>query len=47
MDYPADHLFRKIFGLYDMPLEFYNGIDDVISHIAISRKKNFSLTCIK
>ena len=25
-----------------MPNEFYNGIDDVISHIAISKTKRFN-----
>lgn len=41
LDYPAEHLMRKIKGLSDMPNEFYTGIDDVISHIAISKTKRF------
>lgn len=44
LDYPPEHIFRKIKGLYDMPLEFYNGIDDVVSHIAISKTKRFTGT---
>ena len=32
---------RKIKGFNDLPKEFYTGIDDVVSHIAISKKKSY------
>jgi probable 2-oxoglutarate dehydrogenase E1 component DHKTD1 len=41
LDYPPEDLMRKIKGYNDMPSTFYTGIDDVVSHIAVSRKKKF------
>ncbi|KRX07891.1 hypothetical protein PPERSA_10279 [Pseudocohnilembus persalinus] len=41
MDYPVEQLFNKIEGNNDMPEEYYNACDDVVSHIALSKKKSF------
>ena len=41
LDYPYGELVRKIQGLNDMPDEYYQGIDDVISHISVSKRKQF------
>lgn len=41
LDYPPEHIIRKIKGYNDMPKEFTSAIDDVISHIAVTKKKKF------
>lgn len=41
LDYPPDHLFRKIKGNSEMPEEYYNSVDDVVSHIAVTKTKTF------
>ncbi len=41
MDYPSRDLFYKMQGKCDIPSEFYNRVDDVVSHIACSNKKVF------
>ncbi|KAL4472230.1 hypothetical protein ABPG72_013863 [Tetrahymena utriculariae] len=38
LDYPVADLLRKISGHPDLPNELYNYIDDVVSHIAVSKK---------
>lgn len=38
LDYPIADLFRKISGYSDMPNELYNYIDDVVSHISVSKR---------
>lgn len=41
LDYPARDLFSKIMGKCDIPEEYYNRTDDVVSHIACSNRKTF------
>lgn len=41
MDYPTRDLFHKMQGKCDIPKDFYNRVDDVVSHIACSNKKIF------
>lgn len=41
LDYPASHLFRKISGKTDIPLDIHTCIDDVVSHVANSTTKNY------
>lgn len=41
LDYPSKDLFAKIMGKCDIPEEFYNRTDDVVSHIACSNRKRF------
>ena len=48
LDYPLVDLLRKISGHSDFPAELHNYIDDVVSHIAVSKKaKLFSGTGCK
>lgn len=42
LDYPVAYLFTKIQGKRDMPKEI-EGIDDVVSHVAVSNQKLFCL----
>jgi len=41
MDYPSRDLFYKMQGKCDIPEEYHNKVDDVVSHIACSNKKIF------
>lgn len=41
MDYPTRDLFYKMQGKCDIPSDFYNRVDDVVSHIACSNRKTF------
>ncbi len=42
MDYPVANLLHKIQGKRDIPKEI-DGIDDVVSHVAVSNQKLFYL----
>lgn len=42
LDYPASLLFRKISGKADTPLDIHTCIDDVVSHVANSTRKNYN-----
>lgn len=42
LDYPASHLFHKINGKTDTPMEVPNIIDDVTSHIGQSIEKDYN-----
>ena len=42
LDYPASLLFRKINGKCDTPQELFTVVDDVVSHVAQSVRKNYN-----
>lgn len=42
LDYPARLMFRRISGKLDTPEELYTVVDDVVSHVAQSVRKDFN-----
>lgn len=42
LDYPASLLFRRISGKSDTPAELFTVVDDVVSHIAQSVRKEYN-----